>query len=221
GLPLVAVPILIHLLAKRKREVIRWGAMEFLFSSSTPRRRLFRLKDLLLMLVRAAIILAIICALSQPMVSSFGVGSSTPRDIILVVDNSMSTALKTADGTLFEQELREARRLLGQLSGSDLLRILLASPKPAWLNDSPVSADAAHVRKLLAQLETAGPNSGAADMLEAVQRALKAPPSGRDVSRFITVLTDGQAHGWHADAPGAWASLARLTQKSKQPVALR
>src|SRR5579864_283157 len=112
GLPLVAVPVLIHLFGKRKREIVRWGAMEFLLASSTPRRRLLRLKDLLLMLVRTAIVLAIVCALSQPMISSSRFGSTAPRDIILVVDNSLSTARKVGASTVFERELTEATRLL-------------------------------------------------------------------------------------------------------------
>ena len=59
ALPLVAVPVLIHLFARRQRGVIRWGAMEFLLTSAIPRRRFLRLRDLLLMLLRAAIVLAI------------------------------------------------------------------------------------------------------------------------------------------------------------------
>jgi hypothetical protein len=221
ALPLIAVPVLIHLFGKRRREVVRWGAMEFLLASATPRRRLLRLKDLLLMLVRAAVVLALIGALSQPMVSSSRFGSTAPRDVILVVDNSMSTARKLGGGTVFEQELTEAGRLLRQLNGTDMLRVLQASPRPEWLNDSPVSADASHARTLLSRLEEAGPNQGTADMLECVQRAIKAAPAGRDLTRFVTVVTDGQAHGWRADAPGAWTALQTLAKKATPPVQVR
>ena len=71
------MPVLIHLFGKRRREVIRWGAMEFLLASVTPRRRLMRLKDLLLMLVRAATVLAIVFALAS--ISGIGPGNREVR----------------------------------------------------------------------------------------------------------------------------------------------
>jgi hypothetical protein len=70
ALPLIGVPVLIHFFARRQRQSVRWGAMEFLLSSAVPRRRFLRLRDLLLMLLRAAIVLAIVGALAQPMISS-------------------------------------------------------------------------------------------------------------------------------------------------------
>jgi len=60
GLPLIAIPVLIHLFARKQRDVIRWGAMEFLLASATPRRRFLRLRDLLLLLLRTALVLAIV-----------------------------------------------------------------------------------------------------------------------------------------------------------------
>ena len=48
GLPLVAVPVAIHLLSRRQQKKISWGAMRFLVQAVTRRRRLWRLTDLLL-----------------------------------------------------------------------------------------------------------------------------------------------------------------------------
>src|SRR5882724_4592379 len=221
GLPLVAVPVLIHLFGKRKLEVIRWGAMEFLLASATPRRRLMRLKDLLLMLLRAAVVLAIVCALAQPMISSSRFGATGPRDVILVLDNSMSTARKLGAETVFDRELAEVVRLCQQLNAGDRVRVLLASPKPDWFTAGPIAADAPHVRSLLARLRELRPNDGAADMLECLQRAIVAEPAGKDFARFVTAVTDGQAHGWRAETPGAWSSIQGLARKSSPPVLTR
>src|SRR6478672_11888543 len=107
AVPLFAIPVLIHLFGKRKREVIRWGAMQFLLGSATPRRRLMRLRDLLLMLLRVAVVLIIVGALAQPMISSSHFGATGPRDVILVLDNSMSTNRKLGTETIFTRELAE------------------------------------------------------------------------------------------------------------------
>ena len=65
----LAVPVLIHFFSRKQRTPIRWGAMEFLLASATPRRRFLRLRDLLLLLLRIAIVLALVGALAQPMLS--------------------------------------------------------------------------------------------------------------------------------------------------------
>lgn len=202
GLPLVAIPVLIHFFSRRQRTPIRWGAMEFLLASATPRRRFLRLRDLLLLLLRIAIVLAIIGALSQPMLSSSWLGSAGPRNVILILDNSMSTARQLGSGTVFDRELDEAARLMQQLKGNDMLRVLLASPAPEWLGDTPVAGGSGSLRELEARLRQLKPNDGTAGMMECVQTAMQAEPAGKDVSRLITVVTDGQAHGWRAETPG-------------------
>src|SRR5262245_7064836 len=52
GLPLVAVPIAIHLINLRRQQRIRWAAMQFLIESQRRNRRWILLKQLLLLLAR-------------------------------------------------------------------------------------------------------------------------------------------------------------------------
>jgi hypothetical protein len=221
GLPLVAIPVLIHFFSRKQRTPIRWGAMEFLLASATPRRRFLRLRDLLLLLLRIAIVLALIGALAQPMISSSLIGSTGPRDVILIIDNSMSTARQIGGGSAFDRELDEAGKVIGQLKSTDMLRIMLASPAPEWLGDTPVAGGSGSLRELAARVRQLKPNDGAADILECVQTAIQAEPAGKDVSRFITVVTDGQAHGWRAETPGVWAAIQALAKKSSLPVVTR
>jgi hypothetical protein len=221
GLPLVAVPVLIHFFSRKQRAPIRWGAMEFLLASATPRRRFLRLRDLLLLLLRIAIVLAIIGALAQPMLSSGWIGSTGPRDIILILDNSMSTARRIGGSTVFDREIDEADKIIGQLKATDTLRILLASPAPEWLGDAPVAGGSSSLRELAARMRQVKPNDGAAGIMEGVESALQAEPAGKDVSRYITIVTDGQAHGWRAESPGAWATIHTLAKKSRSPVIIR
>src|SRR5213075_1816957 len=105
-----------------------------------------------------------VAALAQPMIAH-KFGSRWPRDVILIVDNSMSTARKIRGETVFNQELSEATKLIELLETSDKVRVLLASPRPEWLNDSPVSGTSPNRRELLARLREVKPNAGAADLL--------------------------------------------------------
>jgi hypothetical protein len=179
ALPLIALPVLIHFFSRRQRDIVRWAAMEFLLASSAPRRRFLRLKDLLLLLLRVLIILLIVAALARPIVSMGWIGASGPRDIVLVLDNSMATSRKISSGTVFDRELDQAAKLIRQLNSGDMIRVLLASPSPEWLTDSPQPADTGSQDALISRLRQLAPNEGAADIPKAVQTAIKGEPAGR------------------------------------------
>src|SRR6516225_4915959 len=65
GLAAVAIPILIHLLNRRRYNVVDWGAMQFLQVSETTRRRIL-IEELLLMLLRMGLIAVFVMALAGP-----------------------------------------------------------------------------------------------------------------------------------------------------------
>ena len=97
ALPLVAVPVAIHLYRGRQRDVILWGAMQFLAAAVTKGRRMERLEELLLMALRFAAVAALVLALARPMVRSSWLGDTTDREVILVLDNSLSMS-REVDG---------------------------------------------------------------------------------------------------------------------------
>jgi hypothetical protein len=221
GLPLVGLPVLIHFFSRKQRDIVNWAAMEFLLASRAPRRSFLKLKDLILLLLRILVVLLIVAALAQPLISMGWIGSTGPRDVILVLDNSMSTARKTSGGTLFDQEVDQAVKLIHQLNAADTVRVLLASPSPEWLTDSAQIADNSTQEGLISRLHQLLPNGGAADIPKAVHTAIKTEPTSKDVARFVTVIADNQAFGWRADATSEWASLFTLSQRAKPPVLLR
>src|SRR5262245_59374631 len=115
GLPLVAIPVVIHLLSRRQQKKISWGAMRFLMQAATRKRRLFRLTDVLLLLLRTAAFLFFIFALARPLLPSTWLGGRVPREVILVLDQSMSMSRKVNGSTLFELQLQKANEFLDDL----------------------------------------------------------------------------------------------------------
>src|SRR5947208_16262171 len=69
GLAAVAIPPIIHLLNRKRYDVVRWGAMRFLEVSEQTRRRVF-LEELLLMVIRMGLIALMVLALAAPLDSS-------------------------------------------------------------------------------------------------------------------------------------------------------
>src|SRR5216684_1260810 len=65
GLAGVAIPIIIHLLNRKRFQVVDWGAMQFLQISETTRRRLL-IEEILLLLLRTGLIAILVLALAAP-----------------------------------------------------------------------------------------------------------------------------------------------------------
>src|SRR5260370_31927373 len=95
GLAGLAIPIIIHLLHRRRFEVVDWGAMQFLQISETTRRRLL-LEEIILMILRMGLIGILVLGLAAP----FAVSSlfakimhdRPSRDVVLIFDGSASMA---------------------------------------------------------------------------------------------------------------------------------
>src|SRR5260370_39511908 len=63
GLAGIAIPIIIHLLNRKRFQVVDWGAMQFLQISETTRRRLL-IEEILLLLLRMGLIAVLVIGLA-------------------------------------------------------------------------------------------------------------------------------------------------------------
>src|SRR3954462_12774230 len=67
GAAAVSVPIIIHLLNRRRFKIVTWAAMRFLLAAQKQNTRRMRLEQLLLLLVRAALVLLVVLAMASVM----------------------------------------------------------------------------------------------------------------------------------------------------------
>src|SRR5580693_3308440 len=89
GTALGSVPIIIHLLNKRRFKPIQWAAMEFLLAAIQKNARRLQLRDIVLMLLRALAVIFLALALSRPAVSARGIpGSGSKTGAVILLDNS-------------------------------------------------------------------------------------------------------------------------------------
>jgi hypothetical protein len=220
ALPLSAIPIVIHLLHRRRRQVVPWGAMQLLLESVPTKRRIWHLNDFLLMLVRALVVAALILAFARPQIrSGLLTGRAPGRDVILILDSSLSTGRLQAGVPVFDQIRSRAREMLERLSTSDRVRIMLAASTPYWLDDSPSGRPAAD-RRIAERLAALKPTLATADMPACVQAALSSETLSDTTSRLIVIVTDGAAHGWSAESTPRWQAIHDLVSHASVPTAL-
>ena len=92
ALPIMALPIIIHLINQRRYQTVPWGAMMFLLAANRMSRGYAKLRQWLILLFRTLAIAGLIFAISRPLASGWlgaaaGGGSETT---IVLVDRSPS-----------------------------------------------------------------------------------------------------------------------------------
>src|SRR5512136_3050442 len=171
GLPLVALPIIIHLINQRRFQTIRWAAMMFLLAANRMSRGYARLRQWLILLFRMLAIAGLIVAVSRPLASGWlGLAAGGRADTtIILLDRSPSMQQQGAGTVISKLEAGRQRLVetLGMLGSSRWVLIDSASKTPREL-DSPED---------LNRLPCAGPCSAEADlpaMLEAARDYIRA-----------------------------------------------
>ena len=115
GLGLVSVPILIHLIHKRRPRKQRFAAIELVLRSVERLERRWRLKRFLLLLARVSLLAALALAAAGPLLGdeeTLSVANSGPQRIAIVVDASLSMRASYEGTTAFARAITRARNSL-------------------------------------------------------------------------------------------------------------
>ncbi|MBW3541728.1 MAG: VWA domain-containing protein [Planctomycetes bacterium] len=212
GLIGLSLPVLAHLISKRRYDIVHWGAMQFLELGRNARRRI-RLEQLLLMLLRMGLVALIVLALARPWVAGgflSNLVSSESRDVVFVIDGSYSMGWKGGGRTPHDEARQWAHRFLEELNAGDTVTIIDARDRARVLIDPP-TRDFNLVRETLDALP---PPSGTSHLAEACTRAVQILTRTTNAARDCIVLTDGQARGWAADDENLWAGFDDLRKLS-------
>ena len=202
ALPLMALPIIIHLINQQRHRTIPWAAMMFLMHAKRMSRGMARLRHLLILLMRVLAIGALIFAISRPLSGGWlgSVGLSKPDATLILLDRSASMEMQ--DLQAGESKRSTALKRLAQLLeqgdyGTHLLLIDSASGQMQEV-DSP---------KVLLNLPITGASATSANipsMLETALAYLEANESGR---AEIWICSDLNENDWDVHS-GRWNAIS-------------
>lgn len=117
-------PFILHLFSKRKVKTVQFSSIAFLKAMRKHQVRAIKIKQLLLLIIRTLIILAIVLAFARPATKGGYLGSHASVSTVIIIDNSASMGLSVRDGVLFDLAVKRAQEILGQLGQSDEAAIL-------------------------------------------------------------------------------------------------
>jgi len=220
----VSIPIIIHLLNRRRFKVVTWAAMRFLLAAQKKNSRRMRLEQIVLLALRCLVVLLLVLAMASvtPWAEAMwrwfapnganGLAAGSQRTHkILVVDSSFSMGLKIEGGTCFDRARALAAQIVRASSGGDGFSVVLMASPPRRIVPEP-SEDA---RKVITEIDNLRLTHGNADLaatLNTVDSLVRASP-GKYPAREVYFLTDLQQSTWIARQPGA---LSATLQKIKE-----
>lgn len=206
GLLAAGLPVLIHLLNKRRHRTVKWAAMQFLLRATRESRGAKKLRHIVILTLRALAVAAIIFAIARPLVSSLmGFGNGRVETVVFLLDRSVSMEATESGST---QSKREAaiQSIVSSLDGLGEARLVLIDSATLVPQEVPDPSQ-------LVELTDAQPAAAAANvpaMLEAAASYIRAASTGRTE---IWLASDLQRTTWAPD-DGRWAtsrtSLAEL-----------
>lgn len=193
-LPLVAIPILLHLLTLHRLRTVDLSTFRFLFDTYAQQRRKMKFMDALIAALRTLFMLFLILACARPMIrhwnALFG-GAGGERDVFLLIDGSASMNAVTDGVSAFERAKTAASAVIDKLGSDDRVTLVRVASKPEEIV-SKVTADADMLKERLGGLKTSPSRAN----LFATFTQLFDGGSPMTTKPWVYLFTDSQASGW-------------------------
>jgi uncharacterized membrane protein len=203
-----SIPIVIHLLHRRRFQIVPWAAMRFLLQAQRQNIRRLRLEQLLLLAVRLLLVLLLVAAMASvmpwaealwaalwPEASGFLALTPGRSHKVLVLDASLSMSAKVeGEKTAFARAQELALEVLQQSQPGDGYCVALLGDTPTWVVGE-ISYDPSRVAREIRQLRPSHGNGNVPALLNLLAAKLAEAP-GRFDRREVYFFTDLQRATW-------------------------
>ena len=219
GMALGGIPVLIHLLHKRRYVELPWAAMRFLIAATKKQSRRMRLEQVLLLIVRTLILLLIAVALARPSAETLGeyFRAEGPRHRIVVVDATFSMSYAAGERSHLDRAKDLAKQVVQATKQGDATNLVrLSDSSPHVIVRRPAFQPAA-VLEEIEQLVQLDERVDVSVVLKEIEELLSLAP---EITRKeIVFITDLQAAAWSpgdsTEATRVRSALKKLSDRAK------
>jgi hypothetical protein len=195
GMALAALPIVSHLLTRRTRRRIVFPTVRLLAESSASQSQLYKLRRLVLLILRCLAIALVAWAFARPLWREADVPAATGgagAGVVMVLDTSASAGQQSEGVPLVNSMRAVAGRVLNCLQeGADQVNLVYANaePRAAW---PQLTGSFALVHKELDRLAVTADRADLPKALELTGKLL----GTHDGQRRVVILSDMQQTNW-------------------------
>ena len=193
-IPLVGIPLAVHLFNKKFPKKILFPDIRIIKTSLEQRSKLFRLRHIILMILRSAALLLLLFCFLQPILSKFAAdtnNNSIGRNIIIVLDNSLSMSYRGGSISSSQRGLIEIEKIVDSLSSSDEINLIVADQRIRKCFEQPTTNHS----ELLAFAQSLTNSLSTADLNNAARAAAKQLRKNGEKGE-IYFISDFQRSSW-------------------------
>ncbi len=188
-----AIPVVLHMISRQRAKEVPFSTLRFLQISVQKTRRRRRVNDVLLMLLRAAVLALIAVGLARPTLTGLkSLLGGAQRALVIVLDNSASMRVVDRQRARMDTALAAAGQVLDELGESDQAALLVTCgpghPEVERLNPTQEK-----LRQVLNQVQ---PSYERADLGARLGQARELLSKTDAPNREIFVISDMQNLSW-------------------------
>lgn len=189
GLAALSIPVLIHLLLKRKKKRLRFSTILFFLKQDEQASQRRKLRNWLLLALRLLVFTLLVLAFARPYLpkNAAGGGAEKKRQAIFLLDRSASMQATGTDGQRWAQTKERVQKAISELKPDDRAALIGCATHAEVVSGF---APAATVAKLAAGLT---PTFGVSDLAEGLRQATNLVAHSDPTAAFtIYVVSDFQ-----------------------------
>ena len=193
GLAAIAIPVLVHLIHRERKETVAFPSLMFLRKVPYRSVRRQKIRHLLLLALRCLAIIIVVSAFARPFLRggvAASAGAADGRDVVVLLDRSYSMGY----GTRWERALAAVRTVASQIRPTDRVSLVTFGSTAAQLAEP--SNTAARVEAALASLTPTSEPTRFATGFRMAAQILGASDLPR---REIVLVSDFHRFGWNAN----------------------
>lgn len=209
----VAIPIIIHLLNRRRFRTIEWAAMDFLLEADRKNRRRVQLENLLLLLLRCLAIFLLGLLLARPFSQLLRFQEAEQFERIVLIDDSLSMQASFGNSDIMDKARTSVINLVRSLAENDtddLLTVITTSdPDKRLFNAETVNAE--NVESIIDEINSLQAADSPANLSLVLQEMADTFENQQSsATRVVYLVTDLRQRDWEGEA----------TDKASQPLAI-
>lgn len=199
GLLACAIPIIIHLIFRRRYQRVPWAAMKFLLAAYRKTKTTLLVENLLLLLLRILLVTLLVFMFARPIANLLpGVmpGRQTEH-FILVIDNSFSMEVREANISPLEKAKRISRTIIEKARENDTITLLTLNEHPQMVLSFASLTSQERKNELLQRLERVAISDMATDVEAAVSLLREELKQNKNVNnKHVYLFSDFQRKPW-------------------------
>ncbi len=214
GAMAAGIPVAIHLFFRSRYRTVPWAAMKFLLTSVEQTSRRLKFQELILLLLRMAVLILLALAFARPISSMLkGTGRGEAVDAVFVFDTSFSMGASDGENkTRLDRAKAQASHILDELPPHSTIQILTCAGKRKALLGPRTPANLDQARDILTKdLEL---DHLSTNLALGVEEAYGVLQRGQASNKEFYLFSDMQKNGFDEQPAELKNALASIKEKA-------